>query len=177
MSKMKLQRMPLLLAAASLVACSESPMAPGGFSAVPEGFEAITEVTTQNVGFGGSIWVSCANGGAGESVSLSGELRMKTQTFESKKTGEVLVRLQSQPSDVDGVGSVTGASYHGAGVAIEAEHRSPSSEAYNYHFIHNFLIIGQGPGNNILVHTNVHQTLNANGEAVSSVNLDKAECQ
>lgn len=177
MSMMNLQRMPLLLAAASLVACSESPMAPGGFSEVPDGFEAITEVTSQNVGFGGSLWVSCANGGAGESVSLSGELRMKTQTFQNKKTGEVLVRLQSQPSNVTGVGSVTGDTYQGAGVAIEAEHRSPSSETYNYMFIHNFLIIGQGAGNNFVLQTNAHQTLNANGEAVSTVDLDKATCQ
>jgi hypothetical protein len=177
MSMMTLQRMPLLLAAASLVACSESPMAPGGFSAIPEGFEAITEVTSQNVGFGGSLWVACANGGAGESVSLSGELRMKTQTFQNKKTGEVLVRLQSQPNGVTGVGSVTGDTYHGAGVAIEAEHRSPSSEAYNYMFIHNFLIIGEGPDNNFVLRTNVHQTLNANGEVTSTVDLDSFSCQ
>jgi hypothetical protein len=78
---------------------------------------------------------------------------------------------------VTGVGSVTGDTYQGAGVAIEAEHRSPSSEAYNYMFIHNFLIIGQGAGNNFVLQTNVHQALNASGEAVSSVDLDKATCQ
>jgi hypothetical protein len=43
-------------------------------------------------------------------------------------------------------------------------------------FVNNFKIIGQGPGNNFLVHQNVHITVNANGTLTASVDNFSTEC-
>ena len=44
-------------------------------------------------------------------------------------------------------------------------------------FINNFRIIGQGPGNNYLVHQTVHLTVNANGVVTASVSNSSVECK
>jgi len=44
-------------------------------------------------------------------------------------------------------------------------------------FINNFNIIGQGPGNNALVHENFHITVNANGNMTAWVENSHSECR
>jgi hypothetical protein len=44
-------------------------------------------------------------------------------------------------------------------------------------FINNFRIIGQGPGNNFLVHENSHVTINANGVITSFHDNFTVECK
>jgi hypothetical protein len=48
---------------------------------------------------------------------------------------------------------------------------------YTFTYINNFRMIGQGPGNNFLVHTTNHVTINANGEATATVDNTSTECK
>jgi hypothetical protein len=48
---------------------------------------------------------------------------------------------------------------------------------YEYTYVNNFRIIGQGPGNNYLIHNNFHYTINANGELTAWVDNFSAECK
>lgn len=123
-----------------------------------------------------SVWVGCANGGAGESVALSGSLRVRSFTMVDGKGG-LHVRTQVQPDGVTGVGLTTGTRYRGTGGTTELSHEAVDGAPATYTLVNNFRIIGQGPRNNLLVHTTMHQTVNANGEVTSSVNATSAECR
>jgi hypothetical protein len=46
-----------------------------------------------------------------------------------------------------------------------------------YTFVNNFKIIGQGPGNNFLVHETYHYTFNANGELTVELDNFSVECR
>ena len=43
--------------------------------------------------------------------------------------------------------------------------------------MNNFRIIGQGPGNNFLVHETFHVTINANGVVTATVDNFSVECK
>ena len=48
---------------------------------------------------------------------------------------------------------------------------------YESTYINNFRIVGQGNGNNFLVHETYHVTVNANGEATAYVDNFRVECR
>jgi hypothetical protein len=123
-----------------------------------------------------SMWVGCANGGAGESVALSGALRVGSFTM-ADGNGGLHVRTHVQPDGVTGVGQTTGLRYRGTGGTIELSSEAVDGAPSTYTMVNNFRIIGQGPRNNLHVHTTLHMTVNANGEVTSSVNVTSAECR
>src|SRR5512135_867937 len=97
-----------------------------------------------------SVFVPCANGGAGEVVNLSGDLHdLFHITYDGQ--GGVHVKVQDNPQGISGVGLTTGDKYQGTGVT-ETEFNVKVGEEYTS--VNNFRIIGQGPGNNFLVHDN-----------------------
>jgi hypothetical protein len=49
--------------------------------------------------------------------------------------------------------------------------------ADTFSFVNDFRIIGQGPGNNVLVHDVIHVTVNANDETRSEVELTSIDCK
>jgi hypothetical protein len=108
-----------------------------------------------------SVFVPCAAGGAGELVDLSGTLHTLI-TFAANKNN-VAGYLHSQPQGISGVGETTGDKYQATGVTLESFGGSLQNGQFNQTFVNNFRIIGQGPGNNFLVHETVHITVNANG--------------
>ena len=134
-----------------------------------------TVVTTNEiVPFSTDVFIPCANGGAGEIVHLEGPLHIVTQTtvngnnFSSKE--------HFQPQGVSGVGSVTGDKYNAVGVTQQQSGGSFVNGQAETTFINNFRIIGQGPNNNYQVHTNIHQTVNANGTLTSDVSNTSVDC-
>jgi hypothetical protein len=108
-----------------------------------------------------SVFVPCAAGGVGEIVDLSGPLHtLVSITINGNKiSGE----LHSQPQGISGSGETTGAKYQATGVTSESFTVSLQNGQANTTFVNNFRIIGQGPGNNLLVHENTHITVNADG--------------
>jgi hypothetical protein len=68
-----------------------------------------------------------------------------------------------QPQGISGTGETTGANYQGTGVTQESFKNSLQNGQANLTSVNNFRIIGQGPGNNYLVHETLHVSVNADG--------------
>jgi hypothetical protein len=120
-----------------------------------------------------SGFVPCAAGGAGETVALTGFVhRLVTFTINGNR---ISGKVHSQPQGVSGVGLTTGDKYQGTGVTQEQFSGSLVNGQFQETFINNFRVIGQGPGNNLLIHETVHMTVNANGiftAFVENINID-----
>lgn len=164
--KSALTLLPLVLAA-----CMEQ----GGLTdpAITPAFAASAVTTSTSVPIDLAVFVPCANGGSGEVVALSGRLHILTHATLNANGGFTL-RSHVQPQNVSGTGQVTGDRYRGTGVT---QITTTANSGETFTFINNFRVVGQGPGNNILVHENVHMTVNANGEVTASVANLSVECR
>jgi hypothetical protein len=108
-------------------------------------------------------------------VILSGELHtLVTQVVDSN--GGIHIKSHSQPQGISGVGLLTGAKYQATGVTQEHFNDHPGLPLEDT-FVNNFRIIGQGPGNNFLVHTTLHITVNANGVVTANVINARTDCK
>ncbi len=108
-----------------------------------------------------SVFVPCANGGGGEFISVSGDLHVLIST--TINGNNVTIKTHFQPQGVSGVGLSSGVKYQATGVTQDQFKGSLQNGQLQASFINNFRMIGQGPGNNLLVHENFHVTVNANG--------------
>jgi hypothetical protein len=109
-----------------------------------------------------TVFVPCANGGAGELIVLDGMLHtLITFTINGNN---VSGKTHFQPQGLSGAGTITGDKYNGVGVTQEHFKSSLQNGQFSDTFINNFRMIGQGPGNNFQVHENAHITINANGD-------------
>jgi hypothetical protein len=171
---MRLQPVSIVLCATlALVACggqsgtSNSSIAPFVYGSISTHGAS---VVTSNLKFPISLaqFVPCANGGKGEIVVLSGNLHLITHTTINANNAHIMMSLN--PQGVSGVGSATGDKYQGNGVTRQIVNVPVNgSSPNNFTFVDNFRIIGQGPGNNYLVHENNHMAVNANG----TITVDK----
>lgn len=119
------------------------------------------------------VFVPCAAGGAGEDVALSGTLHILFRTtFDNR--GGFHTKFHFQPQGVSGTGLTTGDKYQATGVTQGTDNGKVGFEST---FVNNFRVIGQGPGNNFLVHENFHITFNANGEVTAFVDNFRVECK
>jgi len=120
--------------------------------------------------FAFDVFVPCANNGAGEVVTLVGTLHEVFHiVFDAN--GRVHFKIHDQPQSVSGIGQTSGAKYQGTGVTQQQAGTNP------FTFVNNFRIIGQGPGNNFLVHQLFHVTVNANGNVTAFVDRASFECR
>jgi hypothetical protein len=151
-----------VLAVAAVAGCDDStaPTSTTDSSSPPPTFRAV--VTTTNVSFpmDWTVFVPCANGGAGELVVLSGRLHEKLHVTVND-TGHWTVKFFDQPQGVSGVGTISGRRYRGTGVAQDIRTGRVDTEETHVNI---FRMVGQGPGNNFSVHENVRMTVHANGE-------------
>jgi hypothetical protein len=132
-------------------------------------------VVNDSVNINLAVFVPCANGGAGEVVDLNGPLH-ELITF-NVNGNKVSGTVHFQPQGISGVGEVSGDKYQGTGVT-EDHFTGPSINGqFTFTFVNNFRIIGQGPGNNFLIHENFHLTINANGEVTASHDNFSVECK
>ena len=134
--------------------------------------QASTSTSSQVVPIAQLAFVPCANDGAGELVSISGNLHILSHfTFNHPR---LIVKSHSQPQGVKGVGQITGDVYHGTGVTQSINTillSTLASGAETFTLINNFGLIAPGTDNNFRVHENLHITINANGEFISSSNI------
>jgi hypothetical protein len=132
--------------------------------------------TNEKTPFDMWVWVSCANGGNGELVRLTGELHVLfLVTFD--QDGGLLVASHFQPMGVTGLGEVTGDRYQATGITRDNENFRPAGYPFETTYVNNFWIVGQGSGNNFLVHQTFHITVNANGELTTQVDNFRTECK
>jgi hypothetical protein len=118
-------------------------------------------------------FVPCAAGGEGEVVHLTGILHALIHlTLDS--TGGVHAKLHDNPQGISGTGLTTGDKYQATGAAnIEIN----SQVGIEFTFVSNFHIIGQGNGNNFLLHRTFHITVNPDGTVTAFVDNFRVECK
>ena len=158
----------------ALGACSEASTGPLGPRSLRE---AAASVTTTNVIFpvDTDAFVPCANGGAGEIVALSGDIH---DLFHFVINGNRFKgKVHTQPQGIRGVGLTTGDRYRGTGVTQETFGGSLVNGQATSTFVKTFLIIGQGPEINFIIHEVVHVTLNAHGELTAVVDNFSVTCK
>jgi hypothetical protein len=119
------------------------------------------------------VFIPCAAGGAGELVVLQGNLHALVR-FTMSASGTIHAAIHFQPQGISGVGQTTGDKYQGTGVTQDQFNATVGHEET---FINNFRIIGQGNGNNFLIHQVVHITINANGTVRAFVNMQSVDCR
>lgn len=122
------------------------------------------------------VFVPCALDGAGELVLLNGSLQFLFH-FTEDQAGGFSVKSEANPQHVAGFGQTSGDLYQGTGATGSHTTFTISGVPFTSSFVNNFRIIGQGSGNNFLVHTNAQFMVNANGVVtVSDVNF-MADCR
>ena len=119
------------------------------------------------------VFIPCAAGGAGELVVLSGDLHVLLR-FTVDQNGGIHVASHFQPQGISGIGQTTGDKYQGTGVTQDEFNAKVGMEET---FINNFRIIGQGNGNNFLVHETFHVTINANGSVTAFLDNFSIDCR
>jgi hypothetical protein len=119
-----------------------------------------------------TLFVPCADGGAGELVVLEGDLHVLLSITQNDN--HLSVKSHSQPQGISGTGLSTGDNYQGTGVT---QNHFTTGLGETFTFVNNFRIIGQGPDNNILVHETFHVTINANGVVTATVDNFSVDCK
>jgi hypothetical protein len=136
---------------------------------------AIASTSNEKIPVDLLVFIPCANGGAGEYVELSGSLHAVTHVTVNGNNFQV--KYLDQPQGISGVGETTGDKYQATGGTQEQYGGSFVNGQYEDTYINNFRIIGQGPGNNYLIHENIHVTINANGEVTTYIDNFTADCK
>jgi hypothetical protein len=78
---------------------------------------------------------------------------------------------------VRGVGLTTGDSYRGTGVTQDTFGGSLVNGQASSTFVNNFRFVGQGAGNNFMIHEVVHVTIDAGGEITATVDQLSVTCK
>jgi hypothetical protein len=123
-----------------------------------------------------SVFIPCANGGAGDNVTLSGPVHMLALVTFTKDDAHV--KLQANPQDVTGRGSVAGATYRATGVTRDDLNvNTANGFPVNETIVNNFRMISKGQADNFLVHETMHFTVNANGMLTANHDSFSVECR
>src|SRR5207249_4828891 len=121
-------------------------------------------------------FVPCANGGAGELVAINGYAHTLTNvTISNSSPPTVHLKVFRQSQGVSGTGLTTGDKYQVTHV-IQTEQNFDGPLPSTFTFLNNLLIVGPGPGNNLLLHENVHVTVNANGDVTATHDNLSVDC-
>lgn len=121
------------------------------------------------------VFIPCAASGAGEVVDLSGPLH--TLLSFTINGNNVSGFFHFQPQGISGAGEMTGEKYQATGVTQESFKNSFQNGQANSTYVNNFRIIGQGAGNNFLVHETLHFTINAKGALTVFHDNFRVECK
>jgi hypothetical protein len=119
-------------------------------------------------------FVPCANGGLGEDVSLSGNFH-DTIHATLDESGGAHVLVMHAPQGVSGTGLTTGTTYHGVGAFIQDASNVKIGEEHTS--VVNQLIIGEGPGNNLTLHSEYHVSISPAGAVTSFHDNIRIECR
>jgi hypothetical protein len=136
---------------------------------------AAATIVTTSIDSPISLVVPCALQAAGEEVALSGSLHdLFHVTFDG--AGHFHFDMHENPQGVSGVGLTSGVKYQGAG-GTRFDANGTAGSRFVITVVNNLRIIGQGPGNNFMVHDNLHVTVNPDGTVTSSHDNVSTTCQ
>ncbi len=120
------------------------------------------------------VMVPCAAGGQGEIVALSGVVHM-VFSVTTDASGGLHVDTHSNNQGVSGSGITTGDKYQATGGNRFSSNTNGAASEFT--FVDSFQLIGQGPGNNLVIHETVHMTINANGDVTANILSVDSECK
>lgn len=132
-------------------------------------------VVHQSVNLDMEVYVPCANQGAGELVQLSGPLHILITFTTNGRTFSGTSRFQ--PKGISGVGVDSGDRYNATGTTQDNFSGSFIKGQSTATFVNNYRIIGQGSGNNFVLHENFHVTFNANGVLATMHDNFSVDCR
>ena len=117
-------------------------------------------------------FLPCAQGGAGEDVTMSGNLHFVVHATVDAAGGNHLT-VEINNANVRGVGQVSGARYQATGAyALNLNELSPGTVTCTS--VLNFGIVGQEASNHLLA--TIHFTVNANGDMTATVDNVSLVC-
>jgi hypothetical protein len=154
-------------------ACEPDATAPDAATTSKPSLSATSQTQSSTFEIDLLFFVPCANGGAGEDIELTGSIHDVFHVTQDGHGG-FNVKTHDNPQGVVGTGLITGTKYQGTGVTQThfnlrvGEHETD---------VNNFRLIGQGPGNNYLVHDNFHVTINANGVVTAAHDNFSVQCK
>ena len=157
--------------ALSSLGCHEDVTGPAGRSGPSFAAAPSTQIVVNPISI--TKFVPCANGGLGEDVSLTGDIHSVFHVTLDGRGGAHIVVIHN-PQGVSGVGLTTGAKYQGAGTHQDEFNATVGVEETT---VTTGLLIGQGPGNNLLTHDVFHTTVLANGLVTSWHENLSIECR
>ena len=135
---------------------------------------ARAEVSTNtSVPFSLDVFVPCGPNG-GQPVHVEGGLHIVLSLTVNGTHGSAKVHYQ--PQGVSGT-AADGTKYEAVGVTQEMFDLDFANGQATHTYVNNFRLIGQGPGNNLVVHENLHMTINANGVVTATVDNFSASCK
>jgi hypothetical protein len=110
----------------------------------------------------------------GEPVALTGDLHI---LVVQQSTGNgTLIMSHFQPQGVTGTGLNSGAKYLGTGITRNTTF-TDAAPPFDFTFVNNFRIVGKGDANNLMVHSTIHMTVNANGLVTAEVSKTGITCR
>ena len=119
------------------------------------------------------LFVPCAAHGAGEIVTFTGYFHFLTVTVIDDQGG-FHSKFTNQPQGLSGTGLTTGDKYQATG---QTQGTFNGKVGFETTFIDNVRIVGQGPGNNFLIHETFHMTVNPDGTVTAFVDHVSIECK
>jgi hypothetical protein len=134
--------------------------------------QASASTTTEKIPVDILSFVPCALNGAGETIHLTGTLLNISHVTTNRNHATITTHVN--PQGLGGVGLTSGRKYRGTGVSKSVV---TLGVGQTQTFVENFRLIGQGPGNNLLLHENLHVTVNANGEVTAEHDNFSFECR
>jgi hypothetical protein len=169
---MRAARAVLLASVGLLAACADAPDPSEPDLALRPQMSAVTAGINETVPLAFSGWVPCADGGAGEFLSGSGDLHVRTH-LTADAHGGVHVVQHFNPQGVSAVGATSGAVYRAVGMTRD-QFNTGFGQTTSY--VNNFRLIGRGLASNYSVHQNVHVTINADGTVSTTVGHEAIRC-
>ena len=157
--------------AMSSLGCQEDATGPASHNG--PSFSAVASTENVERVIAGTKFVPCANGGLGEDVSLSGDIHSVFHVTLDGSGGAHVVVIHN-PQGVSGTGLTTGAKYQGVGTHQDVFNATVGVEETT---VTTGQLIGQGPGNNLLIHDILHTTVLANGVVTSFHDNFSIECR
>lgn len=137
--------------------------------------QATTDTISQSFPISLTQFYPCANGGAGELVSISGDLH--TVMHLTINDNHLAAEFHAHPQRLVGTGLTTGDTYRlvGGDHSVTSLQLDGGTRVFNA--VSNILVVGPGPDNNTVSHSTIHTTFNHNGELTSMHVTADADCR
>ena len=156
----------VVMVLAALLGCHDGPTSPvagARSSANAPHMQAIPTISHVTLPLSTIYRVDCANGGAGESVTVTGVYR-RHNVIVYAPPGELVAANTVVIENLRGIGQTTGDKYVGKYMLLNQDTAAPGSDARTSTFIFNFHLAAAGPENNRSWHITSQVIENADGE-------------